>query len=437
MGKIDPILAAPAPPGSAVVVDEGIAIHRERPPAETGGSARHFGLDWLRVTAFALLILYHSGMVFAPGDWLIKAPHPVAAASWLMIAVQPWRLPLLFVVSGFASGQLLKRSNGVGAFLAARSFRLLLPVGFGLLFVVPPEVWVSLVSQHSYPHGFLYFWSHDWFRFRSTDGLALPNLSHLWFLTYLWTYTLVLGVALAFLPAWLKTRIARGEAEALSRSRLLWLPLALLLPLRLALLFTVPETGGWFHDWVSDVTFLPAFLFGFALAKDIGLWQAVRGATRGALLLAAAAFATLLAIELTYPGFHPHAVQVASRAAQLVLAWSAILLLLRLADRLRDFDHPWRRTLTEAVFPLYIAHQTVIVLTAWWLLPYRLNYGLLASAIIAAAFGGSWLFYLAARHAGPLRPCLGLSPPRRNRRDGPADLLAAMPAEAVAVSSLP
>lgn len=29
--------------------------------------ARHYGMDWLRIGAFALLILYHIGMYFVPG----------------------------------------------------------------------------------------------------------------------------------------------------------------------------------------------------------------------------------------------------------------------------------------------------------------------------------------------------------------------------------
>lgn len=408
----------------AIPSAEAISLQDEnrdaRPQARL--SHRHYGLDWLRIAAFALLILHHSGMVFAPGDWLIDAPHSFAWVAWLMLAVQPWRLSLLFVVSGYASGQLLMRSESVSAFFAARSHRLLLPVLFGLLFVTPPELWAAVVSHAAYAHGFLYFWAHDWFRVHTIAGFAMPNLSHLWFLTYLWTYTCLLCAALLVLPAGLKGRIARGAAELLAGGRLLWLPLVALLPLRLVLLFTVPETSGWLHDWVSDVTFVPAFLFGFALANDPTLWIPIRGATRGAAVTASAAFATLLAVEIHWPAYHPHAVQAADRATQLVLAWSAILLLLRVADRFRELDHPWRKTLTEAVFPLYIAHQTIIVLVAWWLLRQGVNEGLLAIAIIVSAYGGSWLFYLAARRASVLRPFLGLSPPRRPRRPPPAAL---------------
>ncbi len=37
---------------------------------------RRYDLDWLRVCAFGLLILYHVGMVFVPWDFHIKTAHP-------------------------------------------------------------------------------------------------------------------------------------------------------------------------------------------------------------------------------------------------------------------------------------------------------------------------------------------------------------------------
>lgn len=369
---------------------------------------RHFGLDWLRIGAFALLILHHSSMVFVPGTWLVKVPNPVESVAWPMILVQPWRMPLLFVVSGFATFQLLARSRDMTAFLTSRSQRLLLPLAFGIVAVVPPQLWVSMVQLHHYREDLIHFWTHDWFRFASVDGIDLPNLGHLWFLAYLWTYTAALTVALVFGGAQLR-RLAGAALDRLQTgAALLWLPLAALLPLRLALLFTVPESSGLLHDWVSDVTFVPAFLLGFALAARPGLRHSVRASARRAALAAAAAALLLLAIEYVYGETHGHVVQAADRAGQLILGWSASLLWLAAADRFANRDHPLRRRLNEAVFPLYIAHQTVLVLAAWWLIPLGWNYWLLGVALVAITFVGSWAFYLAASRSGPLRPWLGL-----------------------------
>ena len=55
---------------------------------------RHYGLDWLRIGAFAILILYHIGMVFVPWGFHVQ----LASLPWVaipMLASNPWRLMLL------------------------------------------------------------------------------------------------------------------------------------------------------------------------------------------------------------------------------------------------------------------------------------------------------------------------------------------------------
>ena len=46
--------------------------------AAAAPAGRHYGMDWLRIGAFALLILYHIGMYFVPWDWHVKIAQPVS-----------------------------------------------------------------------------------------------------------------------------------------------------------------------------------------------------------------------------------------------------------------------------------------------------------------------------------------------------------------------
>lgn len=373
-------------------------------------SSRHYGLDWLRIGAFSLLLLQHTAMLFVPGTWLIKVPHPVEALVWPMLVVQPWRMPLLFVVSGYATLRLIERSPDLGAFMVARSVRLLLPLLFGVALITPPQLWVAIVESQGYRHDLAYFWVHDWFRFTRIGKFDLPNLGHLWFLTYLWTYTLAMAGVLVLGGAGIGKRLAAAVSFLQRGSRLLWLPLAILLPLRLSLLFTVPEESGLLHDWVSDVNFVPPFLLGFLLAGHPGLWRTIRSVAAPAAIAAAIAACALLFIEYRFPQGHTHLVQAADRACQFVLAWSMILLLLAAADLYGNRDHPLRGRLNDAVFPLYIAHQTVLVLAAWWLIRQLPGYWALGGGVLLVTCAGSWLFYEIARRSGMLRPFLGLAP---------------------------
>ncbi len=68
-----------------------------------GPMSRRHDIDTLRVIAFALLIVYHVGMVYVAGwDFHIKSPHQQAWLQWPMVAVNRWRMPLIFMLSGIA-----------------------------------------------------------------------------------------------------------------------------------------------------------------------------------------------------------------------------------------------------------------------------------------------------------------------------------------------
>src|SRR3546814_10776260 len=79
--------------------------------------------------------------------------------------------------------------------LGARSWRLLVPLAFGMLVVVVPQAYYEVVEKMpgGYHDGYLAFWG----RYLRADGsfcrdgqcLLLPTWNHLWFVAYLWVYT--------------------------------------------------------------------------------------------------------------------------------------------------------------------------------------------------------------------------------------------------------
>ena len=84
-------------------------------------SPRRHDLDWIRVGAFVLLILYHVGMFYVPWDWHVKSSHEVPGLIPAMLLTNPWRLTLLFLVSGAATRFLFDglERKGAGAFRAS------------------------------------------------------------------------------------------------------------------------------------------------------------------------------------------------------------------------------------------------------------------------------------------------------------------------------
>ena len=379
----------------------------------TKPAGRHYGMDWLRIGAFQLLILYHVGMAFVPWDFSVKMTPPIGWTIIPMFLTNPWRLSLLFVVSGFASAALLDRNASVGAFLRSRFARLGVPLLFGMVVIVTPQPWVELVTQHGYAHGFGYFLLHDYYRPQQIHGVFVPTYMHLWFVLYLFVYTLVWGALLTLPKAWiaavkrLSERVLAGPA---------------LLPVGIAAFFLIHNfvSPGWadthllVNDWSAHLDYLGAFLFGVLLRRSdavraaVGRWWKVAG------VAAILGWSYLAWAELAFPGDTRmgYALGLLYRIARSTEAWSAIVALVGLADMHWNRDSKWRPMLAEAVFPFYIIHQTLIVVVGYWLLSTPTGGLERFLILVAATAAGCWAFYLVGRTIEPLRPLIGLK--RRN-----------------------
>lgn len=370
---------------------------------------RHLGMDWLRIGAFGLLILYHIGMFFVPWDWHVKIAEPIDWVAIPMLATNSWRLPLLFLVSGYASAALFAKLAGSGAFARSRSARLLIPLVVGVMLIIPPQPWIELMGQHGYREGFLHFWGHDYFRFGALDGIILPTWQHLWFVVYLWVYTILAAGVLAWVPISVRNAIADGAARLLGGWRIIAVPLAGWLLLR-AIFPDHDATHALFDDGPSHLHYLMPFFIGWLLRVRPILFASVARYWPLSVAIGLVAFAYIGWVEWSWPGKTPAPTLVSTwfDVARLVQGWATIVALVGVADTYWNCDHRWRTTLAEAVFPFYIIHQTIIVVVGWYLLQARVAAlpAFLTLMVLTAA--GCGLFYWGGRQIGWVRPLIGL-----------------------------
>ena len=169
------------------------------------GTERRIDLDWVRISAFGLLIFYHVGMLYVSWGFHIKSAHRITALEPLMLVLNPWRLSLLFLVSGVAT-RFMVRKYALAPLLRSRSVRLLIPLVFGMAVIVPPQAYDQIVEASDYPAGFWDFYlRHYWAfgpQFCPRPCILLPTWNHLWFVVYLWVYTMALGAVLMARPGW-------------------------------------------------------------------------------------------------------------------------------------------------------------------------------------------------------------------------------------------
>jgi len=99
-------------------------------------------LDWLRVIAIAGVLFFHSAMAFTEEKWHIKNSQQSSILFEFITLLHRFRMPLLFFISGTVSYFMLQRRSG-GSFIAVRFRRLFIPLVFGMLVIVPPQVYME------------------------------------------------------------------------------------------------------------------------------------------------------------------------------------------------------------------------------------------------------------------------------------------------------
>jgi glucan biosynthesis protein C len=375
---------------------------------------RRVDLDWIRILAFGSLILYHVGMYYVTWDFHVKSPFASGAIEPFMLFVNPWRLALLFLVSGAATAFMTAKYRP-GALADSRTMRLLLPLFFGMLVIVPPQSYYEVVEKAGYTGGYgafllRYLTADDTFC-RGKDCLVVPTWNHLWFVAYLWVYTMVIAAMLAFTPA-LRERIERAFERALSGWGVLLWPWLLLALFRVALIGRFPSTHALLDDWYNHALFFTVFATGFFIARSDRVWEAVERARWVALAAALASYAFVVWYFLgrADPQNPPEALRLFQRVVYALDQWAAIVAACGFGRRFFKRDGPARRYLTDAVFPFYIIHQTAIIAFAMWMRPLKLHpetEGPLLILLVALACVAT---YEVVRRVAWLRPLFGLKP---------------------------
>jgi peptidoglycan/LPS O-acetylase OafA/YrhL len=136
---------------------------------------RRYDIDWLRVIAIGLLLIYHVAVTFQP--WGLMIGFITNNENWEglwkpMSMLNVWRIPILFFISGIGMYYSFKNRNWK-QLLAERTRRIFIPFLFGFLVIAPAY---TVIVQHYYQWKWQYY----------------PNAGHLWFLGNIFLYVLLL-----------------------------------------------------------------------------------------------------------------------------------------------------------------------------------------------------------------------------------------------------
>lgn len=350
------------------------------PVIQRATPTRLIELDWLRVLVFGLLILYHTGMLYAEGwGWHYKSTYTSKLLTNIMLWSNQWRMPLLFLISGAAvSFQMAKQP--LGQFIRKRTLLLLLPLLFGVFVIVVPQVYVeahskNLINSPSYWH-FWYIYldqTSDEFAPHKTLGPLHLTWNHLWFLPYILAYTLILW---ALYPAITSRRCApvwQWFSKHASSSWVIFIPIALLYGIGGWLYDTYPTTHNFVVDWYNHARSFLCFVLGFALVRMPQVWKQFRS-LRWRLLPA-----SLLTYAYALFVFNGGSLGDSGIAKEInSLLWSAncwlwMLTIIAWAQHWLTFTTPLLQYLNRGVYCFYILHQTLIIVIAYFLVPQQMG----------------------------------------------------------------
>ncbi|TAH21176.1 MAG: acyltransferase [Cytophagales bacterium] len=331
-------------------------------------SERRYDLDWLRVLAFGLLIFYHTGMIYVSWGFHIKSQETSNFLEIIMLAMNRWRLSLLFLISG--SGvyfALIRRTNG--AFAMERVKRLFFPLLFGMLVIVPPQIYFEKLQQGA-TFSYLDFYPSVF------EFVPYPQGSfswhHLWFIAYILVYSLL------SIPIFNYFRSEKGKKNIEKLAKFMGAK-----PIRVYLFliggFTIslilqpyfPTTHNLTSDWANLIGSWYAFLLGYLFASNPKFTEIFEKQRFTSLFWAVLCYTLLIFFRETGilklyfdDGIRGFIYRIIDNG----LGGCAIFAILGFAKKHLNFNSPFLKEANKAVYPFYILHQTVIIWIGYYVL---------------------------------------------------------------------
>jgi peptidoglycan/LPS O-acetylase OafA/YrhL len=304
------------------------------------------------VLAVFLLLPFHSARVFDPFEnFYVHSAATSEALFWSVIAfIAVWQMELLFVLAGAASWYAFGRRDA-HEYRIERVKRLLVPFLFGLVVIVPIQSYLAIVwrgGSASIPAFTADYWTMQR-EIGGYDGGFTPG--HLWFIFYLFIYSMVAAPL-----------FARWRARTGPRRWVFWY--LALMPLVMYLGDAVP----WPEDGPQNLFYSFAlFVGGFLLVSEPRLEAAIDDAWRWLAPVAGALIATQLWLWISGTGdrWNTGVMSVVFDVWEATVTWVSVLALLALGKRFLSFDTSFLRWGNEAAYPIYLLHQSVIIMVAW------------------------------------------------------------------------
>jgi glucans biosynthesis protein C len=348
---------------------QAYSINDSQPKSQKG--ERRYYLDWLRVILILLVFLFHVGRFFDEIWWHVKDNNRSKAVTTFVLLVSLWGMPFLFLVSGAATRFALLHIPRARSYLTERFKRLMIPFLFGIIIIVPPQVYFERLQKGEFTGSYLQFFPHYFDGLYFFDGNFSWIGHHLWFLLVLFVISAMTLPLLLALQGDRGRPLVAGVAALCDRTESIHL-----LAIPVIIIKMVFGTVG-----ISDpFIYILFFIFGYVLFSDSRLERLVAMSGQRALIMAIASSA------LYGTGYYLNFFSISElssfslkNAAFQSLAgincWAWTVALLSIGMRYLNKNNQALKYANEAVMPFYVLHQTVIIFFGYYIIQLHIGMG--------------------------------------------------------------
>ncbi len=341
---------------------------------------KHY-IDNLRSFTILLLFPVHTFMIwndFGSGFYIWLGENKIL--STLIVLVNPWFMPILFVLAGMSARYAMEKRTE-GEFVLQRIRKLFFPFLFGTVFLVPFQTLYARKYFDNYKGGvwsnWKYFFTHltD---FSGYDGAFTPG--HLWFILFLFIISMVALVLFHFLPY--EKIAARVEKIPV------WGILCLFIPIWL--MYYLGNFGGY-----SIGKNLALYLAGYYVLSNDSVMEKLEKNMKWLAALCVMGTIALVALYYCFAYYGDLWINY--------MGWNTILCLLPLGRKCWNKRTRFTEYFTRSSYGIYILHQSILVALAYYVVQVCESLIVQVSVICI----GSFVLTVLAYHVVKIIPFVG------------------------------
>lgn len=316
---------------------------------------KHY-IDWLRNLCILFLFPFHTARIFDGNEpnYVQGTPHLFTTN---LVFLSFWFMPLMFLLAGMSSKfSLSSRTNK--QYIKERFLRLFVPLFVGILIVMPPQGYIAMKFHYGYNDNFFDYLKKFFTDFSDLSGyFGSFTPGPLWFIIFLFVISIIT------LP--IMKRISKFDKVKLKLISFCNHPLKItMVGLAITIMSILPSIGG-----KNIFVYGLIFIAGFTLTLDDKICNMIQKYRLYYLIITIIGSITML-IEIYTIGWLDgfSILGIIFSLIYYFTIWISLLAWIGYGKKYLNFNTSFLSYFSKAAFPIYIMHQTYLVIIGYFIL---------------------------------------------------------------------